>query len=68
MPYGNVLNMSYMQIIDSVKHTPSLECFMFVVDGNSILLRKERHTRNLEAVQIWREIEYPSVSISKFLE
>jgi hypothetical protein len=54
--------------VDFFREIPSLEWFTFIVDGNSILLRKERQTRNWKAKTIWSiEIRHPSVSISESL-
>jgi hypothetical protein len=52
---------------DFFTYIPSLESFTFVVDGNTRLSRKGRHTKNWKAGTIWSsEINHPSVSISEF--
>jgi hypothetical protein len=52
---------------DFFTYIPSLESFTFVVDGNTRLSRKGRHTKNWKAGTIWSsEINHPSVLISEF--
>jgi hypothetical protein len=49
------------------EHTPSLESFTFVLDGNARLSRKGTQVRNWKATRTWEALlKHPPVFISKF--